>query len=118
MVMIAVVSMTLALVLYVLAYVLAKNYRFWHIVAALVAFGLDLYATYLMETKQLVVVTTGKSFLYFHIAISMTALLTFIALAVFGSLRKRKPHVFIAKYIFFPIWLTSYLSGMYLIISS
>jgi len=118
MVLIAVVSMTLALVLYIAAYLLATKHRIWHIAAACTAFGLDLYATYLMETKQIIVVTSGRSFLYFHIIVSVVALLAFIALATVGTLRERKPHIFIAKYLFFPIWITSYFSGMFLIISS
>jgi len=116
MVIVAVSSMTAALGLYVAAYLLAPHKH--HIFVACIAFSLDLYATYLMETQQIVAISGGRGFLIFHIIVSMSALLAFIALAIVGSLKKRKPHVFIAKYVFFPIWITSYISGIYLISSS
>lgn len=54
MVAVAVISMTLALVLYAAAFSLAKSRHKVHIALATLGFALDLYATYLMETKQLI----------------------------------------------------------------
>lgn len=115
MVTVAVVSMTLALVLYAVAFYLAKGYRKTHITLAGIAFALDLYATYLMETKQLIAVNYSGLLLGSHISVSLLALLSFIAVAAFGIFKKRQYHLVLLKYVFIPTWLASYVSGMVLI---
>lgn len=115
MVALAVISMTLALVLYAVAFNLARSRHKTHITLASIAFVLDLYATYLMETKQLIAVNYSGLLLGTHISVSLLALISFLAVAAFGIFKKRQYHLVMLKWIFIPAWLASYLSGMYLI---
>jgi len=98
MVSVAVVSMTLALVLYSVAFYLARGYRKTHISLASIAFVLDLYATYLMETKQLIAANYSGLLLGIHISVSLLALLSFLAVAAFGLFKKRQYHLLLLRY--------------------
>lgn len=115
MVAIAVTSMTLALVLYAAAFSLANKRHRTHIVLASIAFALDLYATYLMETKQLIASNYSALLLGSHVGVSMLALISFVLVALFGVLKKRQRHLTLLKWFFIPTWLASYLTGMILI---
>jgi hypothetical protein len=111
----AALSMTLALVLYGAAFGLARSHYRIHISFAATAFILDLYATYLMETRQLVASEYSTALLGTHIGVSMLALIGFVLVALFGVLKKRNIHLKLLKWIFIPTWLASYVTGMILI---
>ena len=111
----AVVSMTLALVLYAVAFSLARIKHKTHITLASMGFILDLYATYLMETRQLIAVNFSRALLGFHITISLLALTSFMLVATLGVMKKRNEHLKLLKWFFIPSWLISYATGMVLI---
>lgn len=112
------VYMTAALLLYFLAYFLAKKMPRGHIVIAFLGFGLDLYATYAMEMYR---EASGLMFSHYtltvklHTIVAVIALLLFLVQAIFGFMGNKKAHVFFAKYFFLPVWTVAFLSGLYLI---
>ncbi len=117
--------MSVALVLYFIAFFTARWVWAVHIVAALSALGLDLYATYLMEVMRVergLVFGTYPFFLKLHTVIAVTALLAFAGQATLGILARRgmargkQLHVYSAKYFFLPVWVAAYASGMYILI--
>jgi len=107
--------MTLALVLYGAAFGLAKTHHRVHIALASIAFVLDLYATYLMETQQLIAFNYSALLLGSHITVSLLALISFMLVAIFGILKSRQQHLRLLKWFFIPAWLASYITGMVLI---
>ena len=111
--------MTVAMILYVIAFLGAKKWPRGHIAIALVGFGIDIYATALMEiyrTASHLTSAISLSFLKFHTAVSMAALAAFIVQATLGALKMRTVHIVSAKYFFLPCWIVSYCSGIYLIL--
>ena len=105
------IIMTVALVLYFLAYWVARKAgRFWwaHILVALVAFALDAWGTYLMWAMDLRL--TGWV-VTVHTALTLTAIALFFVQASLGALRRRQQHIFFAKWVFLPAWVLSFLSG-------
>ena len=117
--------MSLALVLYFVAFFAARRVWAGHIVAALSALSLDLYATYLMEVLRLergLVFGTYPFFLKLHTAIALLALFAFACQATLGILAKRRVerarqvHVYSAKFFFLPVWVAAYASGMYILL--
>lgn len=111
----AVISMTLALFLYAIAFRLAGQHHKTHIGFAVMGFVLDLYATYLMETKQLIATNYSGLLLGTHISVSLLALLSFMLVAMFGLMKKKQHHLKLLKWLFIPAWLVSYVTGMILI---
>ena len=111
--------MSIALGFYLLAFFSAKTYRKTHIFFAISGFLLDLYATYLMETLRVWTELTLKIHYIFifhlHVSIAMLAILTFLLQMILGIYKKRKAHIFSAKYFFLPIWIAAYISGLYLL---
>lgn len=116
------VIMTIALVLYTVAFFVAKygkSYWTWHIPIAIVGFLLDAYGTYLMSE---VIVENPNWIVLLHTGLSMIALCVVGVQMYFGTMMvqtnsvdlfdeyKRK-HVWFAHYIFFPSWVLAYLSG-------
>ena len=117
--------MSVALVLYFLAYFTARRVWALHIAAAVSALSLDLYATYLMEVMRIergLVFGMYPFFLKLHTVIAVVALLMFAGQATLGILtwrgmvRGKQLHMFSARYIFLPTWVTAYASGMYILI--
>ncbi|MEK7599052.1 MAG: hypothetical protein AAB474_01180 [Patescibacteria group bacterium] len=113
--------MSVALGFYLLAFFSAKTFRKTHIFLAVSGLFLDLYATYLMETipadlTELVYLKSHFQFiLEFHTAIAILAIAAFLVQMALGVCKKRKAHIFSAKFIFLPIWIAAYLSGLYLL---
>ena len=110
--------MTVAMVFYIAAFLLAKNYRKTHITCAVSGFTIDMYATYLMEAMRVASHLTFSAypvFLKFHTIVALIAIFAFLIQAALGILRLRKWHIASAKYFFYPTWGISYLSGMYLL---
>lgn len=110
-------DMTIAMACYFAAFFAAKHIRPLHILFAFTGFGLDMYATYLMETMRMNAGNTlpHVSLLPFHTAVSLLAIIAFFVQMTLGILRKRNAHVISAKYFFLPIWCIAYLSGIYLL---
>jgi len=111
--------MTIAMLFYISAFAVGRNrWIAGHIILALCGFVFDLYATYLMETLG---AGFGLAFsfyppiLKFHTIVSIIAIAAFLLQMFLGIYRKKTWHVLSAKFIFFPMWTISYLSGMYLI---
>lgn len=103
--------MTIALGLYFLAFYFARKYkkeRWKHIVTASVAFIIDAYATYIMFQMDL---HLDNWVVIVHTYLGLIALSLFLVQGTLGALRKRKQHIFFAKYIFLPTWVVSYSSG-------
>ncbi|MAG12667.1 hypothetical protein CL630_02525 [bacterium] len=97
-----------ALVLYFLAFFIARKRGKWwyfHIWVAVVAFVLDAYGTYVMWTMAADVKWD------FHTISSIVALALFSIQAGLGIFRRKKLHVLFAKWIFLPTWVVSFLSG-------
>lgn len=115
------VYMSIAMVFYLLAFLSAKKYQKAHIFFAASGFIFDLYATYLMEimniwTKTELAFKINYLFiLYLHASIATLAILAFLLQAALGISKKRKAHIFWAKYIFLPLWIAAYASGLYLL---
>ncbi|PIP73073.1 MAG: hypothetical protein COW88_03125 [Candidatus Lloydbacteria bacterium CG22_combo_CG10-13_8_21_14_all_47_15] len=109
-----VICMTGALICYLAAMFLApKTQKHW--VCAVTGFALDMYATYLMETYGREFVSNfSHTILYLHTALAATAIILFLTIAFLGVKRHSK-HPMLAKYIFLPVWLASYISGIILI---
>ncbi|MEK7595997.1 MAG: hypothetical protein AAB564_00380 [Patescibacteria group bacterium] len=111
--------MSTALSFYLLAFFSAETYRKTHIFFAAGGFLLDLYATYLMETKYIwtgfIPKTNYQFILHSHTVISILAIAAFLAQMTLGMCRKKEAHIFSAKYIFMPIWIAAYASGLYLL---
>lgn len=121
--------MTIALVLYSVAFVLArKKQARTHVFIALLGFLFDLYATYLMSTfNQYTTLGSQSVVIQVHTWLAILALSMFFVQAILGVatyLDRRDPHLFIkhrrrhitfAKWVFFPTWIVAYLSGGMLI---
>lgn len=113
------IYMSIALSFYLLAFFSAENYKKMHIFFAASGFLLDLYATYLMETMYIwtgfVPKTHYQFVLHSHAAISILAIAAFLVQMTLGIYGKRMAHIFSAQYIFLPIWIAAYVSGLYLL---
>ena len=111
--------MTIAIVLYFVAFYIAKKGgEFWwtHIVVAIVAFLFDAYGTYLMWEigvwEGIVDIFTIR---FVHTSLSVLALLLFFVQAGLGVARKPKAHRWFAVKIFLPTWVVAYMSGFLMI---
>ncbi|OHB21631.1 MAG: hypothetical protein A2939_05785 [Parcubacteria group bacterium RIFCSPLOWO2_01_FULL_48_18] len=115
--------MTVALILYFFAFGIARKYWILHVIAALVGFGLDLYATYLMT-----VIEMGPSSwkLITHTGFSVVAIAWFFVQGGLGLVartassistrkRARQLHVRCAKW-FLAIWIIAFFSGALLFV--
>ena len=103
--------MTVAMMFYIAAFLLAANYRKTHIACAVTGFALDMYATYLMEALRIashLTFATYPAFLKFHTIVAMIAIFAFLIQAATGILKKKDLHVANAKYFFYPTWGISY----------
>lgn len=111
---IVVACMTGAFVSYLAALFLAPKTK-KHIICAVIGFSLDMYATYLMETYGRAFVSDfSKMLLYTHTALAGLAILLFLTIASLGARRNPK-HPVLARFLFLPVWVASYLSGLFLI---
>jgi len=103
--------MTIALVLYFVAYFVArrgKQYMLWHIPIALIAFTFDLYGTWIMFNLDLTgvgIVTT------IHTTLTLIAISLFFIQGYLGVTKQRAKHIFFAQKIFLPMWVISFASG-------
>lgn len=104
------ILMTVALALYFLAFYLARKVK-WrpvHITVALIAFFIDVQATIMMYQMDL---HLDNWVVILHTYLGLLALSLFLVQGYLGMMRKRKQHIFFAKYIFLPVWVVSYSSG-------
>jgi len=105
------ILMTFALAFYFLAFWLARKYkkeRWKHISIACFAFALDVAATYQMWLMDL---HLDNWVVKLHTILGLVAISLFLVQGTLGIMRKRKLHIFFAKYIFLPFWVISYSSG-------
>lgn len=104
--------MTFALMLYFTAFICARKLPrellLVHIIVALVAFSFDVGATIIMWKMDL---QLDNWVVYLHTWLGIIALSLFLVQGTLGIMRKRKAHIFFAKYIFLPMWVISYSSG-------
>ena len=103
--------MTEALLLYFFAFYLARSFpkeRWRHVFVACIAFILDAGATYKMWQMDL---HLDNWVVVVHTYLGLIALSLFVVQAVLGIMRKRKQHIFFAKFVFLPMWVISYFSG-------
>ena len=120
--------MTLALALYIGAFVIARRAWTVHVVLALSGFVADMYATYLMA-----MVSRGGlgNFLNIPLSIQVHTLLALFAVGMFliqatlgyKTWRSkemwryelyRRRHITFAKWVFLPVWFLAYGSGLLL----
>ena len=105
------IIMTVALLLYFVAYFVARHAgRYWwaHIIVACVAFAMDAWGTYIMWKMDLPL--TGWVPIT-HTVLTLTAIALFFVQAGLGALRMREKHILFAKWIFLPAWVISFMSG-------
>ena len=105
------IIMTVALVLYFVAYWVARKAgRYWwaHIVVALVAFGMDAWGTYIMWRMDL---PLSGWVPIVHTTLTLIAIALFFVQAGLGALRRRQAHILFAKWVFLPAWVISFMSG-------
>lgn len=124
--------MTVAFFLYIAAFVLARQHFSWktHVVVAIAGFLADMYATTLMvrvfESEGIGFLRT-HNLLRLHVALSLVALFAFLIQAWLGlrimrtmsphaRIRKRAEHSRFAVVIFFPTWVSAYVSGFALVL--
>ena len=105
------IVMTFALILYFMAYFVArKGGKYWwtHVLVALSAFILDAYGTYQMYLLDL----SGAGWVTVtHTSLTLLAISLFFVQAFLGVTRQRDRHIFFAKNIFLPMWVISFFSG-------
>ena len=109
--MILEVIITVAMVMYFMAYFIAKsNTSGWwtHIPVAIAAFILDMYATFLMWEGDF---TNASWVVIVHTGLTLIAIALFFVQGYLGIMRKREAHIFFAKRVFLPAWVISYSSG-------
>ena len=110
------VLMTMALLLYFFAFYLARSFpqeRWRHIFVACLAFALDVGATIKMFQMDL---HLDNWLVMLHTYLGIIALSLFVVQGTLGIMRKRKQHIFFAKYVFLPTWVVSYSSGFLFLI--
>lgn len=114
--------MTLALALYVVAFLVAKygkSFWAWHIPIAIFGFILDAWGTFLMSN---IVDVNTNWIVILHTTLATLALCIVGVQMYFGAmmvqtedhdtwLEYKKKHIWFAHYIFFPAWVLAYLSG-------
>ncbi len=103
--------MTVALVLYFVAYFVArhgKKRRLWHIPIAITGFVFDLYGTMMMYNLDLEGVGTVT---IIHTTLTLIAISFFFVQGYLGMTRQRAKHIFFAQKIFLPMWVISFASG-------
>lgn len=111
------ILMTIALVMYFAAYFVASHkvdgkrpsWFIYHIPVAVVAFCIDMYATYLMFMLDTEVMHWAVAA---HTGITLVAVALFFGQALLGLARMREAHIIFAQYIFLPAWVISFLSGL------
>ncbi len=116
--------MSVAFLLYLFAFFVARRHWNIHVLTALFGFFADMYATYLMWlllSGNGVVLIQFPLTLKVHIALSVLAILAFFFQAALGlkalseiqlvRSRYRILHIKSAKCMFLPIWIVAYLSG-------
>ncbi|NCP77281.1 hypothetical protein GW819_01505 [Candidatus Gracilibacteria bacterium] len=106
--------MTVALFLYGIAYVMAKNKNKWHKAVAIVGFLMDAYGTLLMFQIKKGGWMTGVLVSDIHTILSLVALILFFVQLTLGLTRKIKWHRRFALWVFFPVWALAFLSGAFL----
>lgn len=110
------VYMSAALGFYLLAFFSAKTRRKTHIFFAVCGFIFDLYATYLMHIGTEIALKNNFQFiLHSHISFALLAIIAFLVQAALGIWKKKEAHIFSAKYVFLPLWIATYVSGLYLL---
>ena len=110
------VCMTLAFGFYCAALVYSRKNTKIHIAFAICGFALDMFATYIMEAYGRMFVTNFSSILlYTHTAFAIVAMFLFLTIAYLGA-RRHPKHPYIARFIFLPTWIISYVLGVALII--
>lgn len=116
--------MTAALLAYAIAIFLGRQQRAWrlprwvHFSCGFGGFGLDMYATYLMEGLRAKGWSSAgwEPLLIGHTIVSTLAIVLFTLVAVFGYRRQINVHRRLIYYGFIPVWLMSYGSGLFLIV--
>jgi len=109
--------MTIALILYFVAYFIARNkgkYFLAHVPIALIGFIFNLYGTFIMLTTLNTVNYTP--ILIIHISLTLLALSLFFIQGYLGITEQAKKHRFFAEKIFLPVWIISFLSGFLFLI--
>ena len=109
--MILEILMTIAMLLYIAAYFIAiygGGYWVYHILIAIIAFVMDMYATFLMVTMPVI---DSTWVITLHMTLTLIAISLFFVQAYLGLMRNRKYHIIFAKRVFLPVWVVSYLSG-------
>ncbi len=96
---------TIAFILYVVSFIIANRNVQTHIKIAVVAFILDIYATFIMFT------ISEKIDFNIHTILSLVAIGLFCIQAFLGLLKLKEIHIIFAKWIFLPVWVLSFFSG-------
>ena len=108
--------MTIAYGFYSAALVYSKRNTKIHIALAICGFALDMFATYIMEAHGRILVKNFSSILlYTHTTFAIAAMLLFLTTAYLGA-RRQQSHQYIARFVFLPTWLISYILGVALIL--
>lgn len=106
--------MTVALFLYFAAYRMAKNKNKYHKVIAIIGFLMDIYGTILMFYIKQGIVISGNVRSDVHTILSLLAIFLFFVQLTLGLRKKILWHRRFAIWIFFPVWILSFLSGGFL----
>ncbi|MDH5228820.1 MAG: hypothetical protein OEZ58_03645 [Gammaproteobacteria bacterium] len=117
------IEMTMALFFYASAITLGVFHRRWglprwtHFSCGLIGFSLDMWATWEMEQLRHNGwnMDAGGSILFAHTWVSLLAIILFLTMFGLGVGRKIKYHRILSLYIFLPVWLFSYGSGLFLV---
>lgn len=121
--------MTVAFMLYLGAFFLARKRWNTHVILATLGFVADMYATYLMSFSSIGGNMNLPLSVEVHTLLAAAAISAFCFLAAFGlqTLRYKKEfewysyrlwknwHIKWAKFVFLPIWILTYLSGFALV---
>jgi hypothetical protein len=107
--------MTLAFMLYVIAYFMAKRKNKKHKIIALIGFFMDMYGTYLMFVISNGAMFSGYLYSDIHTVLSLIAFFLFFIQAMLGIFKKINYHMAFAKYVFFPVWILSFISGVFIV---
>lgn len=106
--------MTVALVLYFVAYRMAKNKNPYHKGVAVTGFLMDGYGTFLMFRIKSGSILTGMFFSDLHTILSLAAIALFFVQLTLGLRKKIRFHKRFALWVFFPTWMLSFLSGAFI----
>lgn len=106
--------MTVALLLYGVAYWMAKNKNKYHKIIALIGFSMDAYGTVLMFQIKKGTMFSGVLASDIHTLLSLIAFALFFIQFTLGVLHKTQWHRKFAVRVFFPVWVLSFASGAFM----